>query len=110
MCNSHDVEDEYHFLMNCSAYNNFCDLYLPHLSNLHKNSILFNRLMNANEQIAQHLARYIYIFLTNIMITYFFHSCASCSYALKYFCNVELMALYAILAGNDVTSFNITPI
>ena len=42
-------------------------------------------------------------FLTNIMITYFFHSCASCSYALKYFCNGELMALYAILAGNDVS-------
>ena len=42
-------------------------------------------------------------FLTNIMITYFCHSCGSCSYALKYFCNVELMALYAFLAGNDVT-------
>ena len=31
-------------------------------------------------------------------------------YALKYFYNVELMALYAYLAGNDVTSFNVTPI
>ena len=41
-------------------------------------------------------------FLTNIMITYFRHLCGSCSYALKYFCNVELMALYAFLAGNDV--------
>ena len=41
---------------------------------------------------------------------YFFHSCASCSYDLKYFCNVELMALYAILAGNDITPFNATPI
>ena len=44
------------------------------------------------------------------MITYFCHSCGSCSYAFKYFCNVELMALYAFLAGNDVTSFNVTPI
>ena len=41
--------------------------------------------------------------LRNIIFTYFFHSCASCSYALKYFCNVELVALNAILAGNDVT-------
>ena len=51
-----------------------------------------------------------FFFLTNIMVTYFCHSCGSCSYALKYFCNVELMALYAFLAGNDVTSFNVTPI
>ena len=40
----------------------------------------------------------------------FCHSCGSCSYALKYFCDVELMALYAFLAGNDVMSFNVTPI
>ena len=38
------------------------------------------------------------------------YSCASCSYALKYFCIVELMTLYAILAENDATSFNVTPI
>ena len=55
------------------------------------------------------------------MITYFCHSCGSCSYARKYFCNVELMALYAFwremtsrhltlrqsdcnLAGSDATS------
>ena len=61
------------------------------------------------------------LFLTNIMITYFCHSCGSCSYALKYFCNVELMALNAfwwemtsrhltlrqsecILAGSDAMS------
>ena len=54
-------------------------------------------------------------FLTNIIFNYlfiniFFYSCASCSYAIKFFCNVELMALYAILAGNDVTPFNVTPI
>ena len=40
------------------------------------------------------------LFLTNIK--QIFYSCASCPYILKYFCNVELMALYAILAGNDV--------
>ena len=33
---------------------------------------------------------------------------SQCSYALNYFCNVELMALYAFLAENDVTSFNVT--
>ena len=52
-------------------------------------------------------------FLTNVIFNYlliFFYSCASCSYAIKYFCNVELMALYVILAGNDVSSFNFTPI
>ena len=48
---------------------------------------------------------YVYCPLT-VVIAYFCHSCGSCSYALKYFCNVELMALYAFLAGNDVTSFN----
>ena len=26
MCNSHDVEDEYHFIMSCSAYDNLQDL------------------------------------------------------------------------------------
>ena len=31
-------------------------------------------------------------------------------YALQYFCNVELLAFYAILVGNDITSFNVTPI
>ena len=38
MCDSHDIEDEYHFIMNCSAYDNLRNLYLPHLSNLHKNA------------------------------------------------------------------------
>ena len=52
----------------------------------------------------------LHLFLTNIMITYFCHSCGSCSYALKYFRNVELMALYAFLAGNDITSFNVMPV
>ena len=35
VCDSHDVEDEYHFIMNCSAYDNLRNLYLPHISNLH---------------------------------------------------------------------------
>ena len=53
---------------------------------------------------------FFFLFFPNIMIAYFCHTCGSCSYALKYFCNVELMALYAFLAGNDVTSLNVTPI
>ena len=41
---------------------------------------------------------------------HFFIHVADCSYAIKYFCNVELMTLYAFLAGNDVMSFYFTPI
>ena len=57
-----------------------------------------------NQTLNEHPTFFLLFFLT------IFFSCASCLYALKYFCNVELMALYAILAGNDVTSFNVTPI
>ena len=60
VCDSHDVEDEYHFIMNCSAYDNLRNLYLPHLSNLQKNVRLFNRLMNADERITKNLAMFIY--------------------------------------------------
>ena len=62
MCNSHGIEDEYHFIMNCSAYNNLQDLYLPHLSDLRKYITEFKTLMNANEQITHNLATYIYFF------------------------------------------------
>ena len=30
---------------------------------------------------------------------FFFNSCASCSCALKYFCNVEKLAIYMLLSG-----------
>ena len=42
VCDSHYVEDEYRFTMNCSVYDNLRNLYLPHLSNLHKNVRLFS--------------------------------------------------------------------
>ena len=50
VCDSHDVEDEYHFIMNCSEYDNlrYTCMYLPHLSNLHKHVRSFNILMNAD--------------------------------------------------------------
>ena len=57
MCNSRVIEDEFHFIMKCSAYDH---LYLPHLSNEFEDIIVFNRLMNADERITLSLAKYIY--------------------------------------------------
>ena len=48
MCNSHVIEDEFHFIMNCSAYDHLRDLYLPHLSNELEDITVFNKLMNAD--------------------------------------------------------------
>ena len=60
VCNSHVIEDEFHFIMNCSAFDHLRDLYLPHLSNERKDITVFNRLMNADERITLSLAKYIY--------------------------------------------------
>ena len=35
------------FIMDCSAYDKLRNVYLPHLSNLHKDFRVFNRLMSA---------------------------------------------------------------
>ena len=47
---------------------------------------------------------YLFIYLSIyshscIVVHIFFYSCASCSYALKYFCNVEKLAIYMLLSG-----------
>ena len=52
---------------------------------------------------------YLSIYSHSCICSHFFYSCASCSYALKNFCNVEKLAIYiCCYAGDDVTSFDIT--
>ena len=41
----------------------------------------------------------IYLFTFMYSCSHFFYSYASCSYALKYFCNVEKLAIYMLLSG-----------
>ena len=49
---------------------------------------------------------YIYIFLLFILLIYL---SVCCSYALETFCHVDCVTLYTVLAGDDVTSFDVTP-
>ena len=42
---------------------------------------------------------YLSIYSHSCICSHFFYSCASCSYALKYFCNVEKLAIYMLLSG-----------
>lgn len=60
LCNAYEIEDEFHFIMTCSLYDELRHTYLPHLDNTVKNVEAFIRLMNSTEAITMCLAKFIY--------------------------------------------------
>ena len=60
ICNSMDVEDEFHFVMKCPAYSNLRDIYLPNV-NVDKCSVDdFYSLLNSSRDEVLQLSKFIY--------------------------------------------------
>ena len=82
--------------------NNFCCLLSFIVSTLSQSFVVGAEKKRLNEMV---LTFFVLIYLTIYLFTFmyscshFFYSCASCSYALKYFCNVEKLAIYMLLSG-----------
>ena len=51
--NSSATEDEFHFIMICSVYDEIRHKYMPQLDNTVKNVTVFSRLMNSGETTTQ---------------------------------------------------------
>ena len=44
-----------------------------------------------------------------LFIFFLIYLSVCCPYALEIFCHVDYVTLYTVLAGDDVTSFDVTP-
>ena len=50
---------------------------------------------------------FVFVFIHLSILLIYLSVC--CPYALEIFCHVDCVTLYTVLAGDDVTSFDVTP-